>query len=292
MNTANHGKRASCRSLLFVFVALMALELPPAHGQTSAAAISASPQAGNTPAPPPVFDVAAIHQNISDQSGHSHIVSSSIDGDFKTINLSLRALIRWAFEMPETRILGGPSWIDTTKFDIDAKADGSVDAQLHLLSSDAGRWQKERMVQALLADRFKLVTHGETRELPIYALVVAKGGPRFGAIQANGTTINSGNGHIEVQASNSVSVFAEELARVAGRVVVDKTGIQGRYDLMLKWTPDDSPTAGLNGSTAAADASGPSIFTALQEQLGLKLEPQKGPVQVLVIDHIEMPSEN
>jgi uncharacterized protein (TIGR03435 family) len=194
--------------------------------------------------------------------------------------------------MPETRILGGPSWIDTTKFDIDAKADGSVDAQLHLLSSDAGRWQKERMVQALLADRFKLVTHGETRELPIYALVVAKGGPRFGAIQANGTTINSGNGHIEVQASNSVSVFAEELARVAGRVVVDKTGIQGRYDLMLKWTPDDSPTAGLNGSTAAADASGPSIFTALQEQLGLKLEPQKGPVQVLVIDHIEMPSEN
>jgi uncharacterized protein (TIGR03435 family) len=150
------------------------------------------------------------------------------------------------------------------------------------------------MVQALLADRFKLGTHVETRVLPVYALLVAKGGPRFGAVQANGTTINSGNGQIEVQGSNSVALLAEELAKNVGHVVVDKTGIEGRYNLALRWTPDrgTSPGFSVPERTSSAPDSPPSIFTALQEQLGLKLESQKGPVQVLVIDHIEMPSEN
>ena len=280
--------------LILLFVAgWIAVPAPRADGQTGAAGSLASPHAA-APVSAPVFDVAAIHRNVADQTGHSHIVSSPFDGNFKTVNVSLKALIRWAFEMPETRILGGPAWMETAKFDIDAKADSSVDAGMQALSSDAGRQQKERMVQALLADRFKLLSHTETRELPIYVLVVAKGGPRFGAIQSNGTTVNSGNGRIAVQGSNSVALLAEQLAKVVGRVVVDRTGIEGRYDLKLKWTPDDGATAwfnGTGGASAAAD-SGPSIFTALQEQLGLKLESQKGPVQVLAIDHVEMPSEN
>ena len=271
--------------------AMIVAALPTAWCQNPSAANTPIPQSRDVRAPTPVFDVAAIHQNVADRTGHSHIISSAHDGKFTSINVPLRALIRWAYEMPETRILGGPAWTDTTKFDIEARADSAVDAQLHALDSDAGKLQKERMLRALLADRFKLVTHTETRQLPIYALVVAKGGPRMGPVQSNGTTVNSGNGHIEVQASNSVPILAEQLANVVGRVVVDNTGIAGRYDLVLKWTPEDRADAGFNGGGTAQD-SGPSIFTALQEQLGLKLEPQKGPVEVLVIDRIEMPSEN
>lgn len=269
--------------------------VPAANGQTGAAQSSSKPSTVTSPAPAPVFDVAAIHQNKTDQSGHSHIISSPFDGHFRAINVSPMSLVRWAFEMPETRILSAPGWMNSTMFNIDAEADSSVDAQMRALTSEEGKARKQRMFQALLADRFKLAAHTETRELPIYALVVAKSGPRFGAIQANGTTINSGNGHIEVQGSNSVALLAEELAENVGRVVVDKTGIEGRYDLTLRWTPDSGAAPGLSASertTSAPDSSGPSIFAALQEQLGLKLESQKGPVQVLVVDHIEMPSEN
>ena len=112
---------------------------------------------------------------------------------------------------------------------------------MHNLTSDTGREQKGKMVQALLADRFRLAMHNETRELPIYTLIVAKGGPKLGALQESGSSVNTGNGRIEVQMSNSVAVLAEELSKVVGRDVVDKTGIAGRYDLKLRWTPDDRP---------------------------------------------------
>jgi len=246
---------------------------------------SAAPQQQSAPAllaaPAPVFDVAAIHPHIPEPHEHNSIVSSPFDGHFRAENVSVVMLIHWAYEMPETRILDAPGWAGTTHFNIDATADPAVDAALHQLTSDAGEKQKEKMVQALLADRFKLVTHIETRELPIYALVVAKGGAKLGDPKYSGTTFNYSRGHIEVDGSNSVAFLAEELSKETGRNVVDKTGITGRYNLKLQWTPDD----------AAAD-SGPSLFTALEEQLGLKLEPAKGPVQVLVIDHAEMPSAN
>ncbi len=249
----------------------------------------AAPQSQTTSSPAPAFDVAAIHPHISEPHEHNSIWSSPFDSHFKAENMSLVGLIHWAFNMPETRILDAPDWAKSTMFNIEATADSSVDAQMRNLTSDAGRLQKQKMVQALLADRFKLVTHTETRELPIYALVVAKGGPKLGPVQENGAIVNHGRGHIEVQSfTNSVSALAEELSKEVGRDVIDKTGIQGRYDLKLTWTPDDRVAS---SSDASAD-SGPSIFTALEEQLGLKLESQKGPVTVLVIDHAEMPSEN
>lgn len=274
--------------------ALIGLGGAALYGQAAASQSSATPQGGNAPDSAPLFDVEAIHRNIDDRSGRNHIYSSPLDGHFRAVNVSAKMLARWAFEMPETRIVGGPAWFNSTMFDIDAKADSVVDSRMAGLSSDAGRREKERMVRALLAERFKLATHIETRELPIYALVVAKGGAKLGAIQTNGTTINSGYGHMEVQGSNSVALLAEELAKVVGRVVQDKTGIDGRYNLVLKWSPDLASAPVPNGSagSSAGDNSGPSIFTAIEEQLGLKLESQKGPVEVLVIDHIEMPSEN
>lgn len=278
-----NGNRFNCREralLPWLFLGGMAVAvLVVTHAKASAARQQQSATAPLV-APAPVFDVAAIHPHIPDPHEHNSIWSSPTDGHFRAANVSVIMLIHWAYEVPETRILGAPGWAGTTYFNIDATADPSVDATLEKLTSDAARKQKEEMVQTLLADRFKLVMHTETRELPIYKLVVARGGAKLGDPKHSGTTFNYGRGHIEVEGSNSLAFLAEELSKETGRNVVDKTGITGRYDLKLQWTPDD-----------AAD-SGPSLFTALEEQLGLKLQPAKGPVQVLVIDHVEMPSAN
>jgi uncharacterized protein (TIGR03435 family) len=257
---------------------------------TDRAQSAASPSAQAAQPATPVFDVAAIHVHIPQPHDHNSIWSSPFNGQFKAANMSVVMLIQWAYEIPDTRILGAPGWARSTFFNIDAEADPSVDQQMHNLNSDAGRKVKERMLQALLTDRFQLVTHTETRELPIYALVVAKGGAKLGDIKdikSGGTMVNSWRDHLEVQGSNSLELLAQVLADALGRPVVDRTGIAGRYHLTLEWTPDDAASAPPIRSNAP-----PSIFTALQEQLGLKLESQKGPVQVLVIDHVAQPSSN
>jgi uncharacterized protein (TIGR03435 family) len=234
---------------------------------------------------PAVFDVAVIRPTSALSNDRSHIWSAPNDGNYKAQNVTLKQLIQSSFAMPASRILGGPSWLGSTRFDLEAKAGPSVDAQMKALSQDDARQQKRIMQQALLADRFHLVTHLETRELPIYALVITKDGVRT-LSQANGTMVDVGTGHMRIEGSdNTMAVLADQLSQIVGRVVVDKTGIQGRYLLTLKWTPDDAPPSD------KPDAP-PSIFTALQEQLGLKLEPQKGPVPVLVVDHADTPSDN
>jgi uncharacterized protein (TIGR03435 family) len=121
--------------------------------------------------------------------------------------------------------------------------------------------------------------------------VVAKGGPKFKPSEASGTTIDTGRSRIHVQGSdNTITLLARELAQSLGRVVLDNTGIDGRYDLTLSWTPDDGPPPMLNG--APDPNAPPEMFTAIQEQLGLKLESTKGPVPVIVVDHAAMPSVN
>src|SRR5208337_4125051 len=143
-------------------------------------------------------------------------------------NVTLSTLVHWAFEMPETRILNPPGWANATYFNIEASSDASVDEQMKHLTGEAGTQQKKKMVQALLANRFKLVMHTETREQPIYKLIVSKGAPKLGDDKSNGTTINHGRDHLEVQAANSLALLAEELSKEVGRPVVDKTGIVGR----------------------------------------------------------------
>lgn len=153
------------------------------------------------------------------------------------------------------------------------------------------------MFQKLLADRFKLAVHWEMRELPVYALIVAKKGsklqPAKETSQGSGTSAHSSRSGSQFTAKGVTlpelaQALSQELFRELGRDIIDKTEIKGRYDLTLNWTPD----AGAATDAASSADSGPSIFTAVQEQLGLKLEPAKAPVQVLVIDHAEMPSEN
>jgi len=258
-------------------------------------ALAASAALAQAPAATPSFDVASIRQNTTSTDGHNHIYNDHSESHFRTVNVSLKDLVQYAYSLPKSQILGGAPWFDTTMFDIDAKSDATVDAQLKALPDVEASQQKKLMLQVLLADRFQLKTHQETRELPEFNLVLAKGGPKFKPSDANGTTIsvNTGGGiqRIHVQGSdNTIELLDRELAQQVGRVVVDKTGIDARYDLTLRWTPDDRPAPMLNG--APDPNAPPDIFTAIQEQLGLKLEPGKGPVPVLVIDYVAMPSEN
>jgi uncharacterized protein (TIGR03435 family) len=242
----------------------------------------------------PAFEVAAIKLNQSG-SGSSH--SDTNNGRFTATNVSLKNVMEYsAYGIPGNRILGGPKWLDSTRFDIDAKMDDSVAEHLRTLAHGPRRLETQAMFQQLLADRFKLAVHWETRELSVYALTVAKKGPKLQptkeTTEGSGTSShNSGSGS-ELSAKGVTlpelaQALTQELSRELGRDVIDQTEIKGRYNLTLKWTQD----AGADDAAPSAD-SGPSVFTAVQEQLGLKLEPAKAPVRVLVIDRAEMPSEN
>jgi uncharacterized protein (TIGR03435 family) len=252
-------------------------------------------------APPtrPTFEVATIKRNTS-VSENARV--SAQTGRVTITNNPLRNIIRNAWGLQAFQIVGGPEWINTDRWDIVAKAEGNPRGPEMLA-----------MLQNLLADRFKLVTHRETREMPIYALVLAKPDRAFGPkLHASSTdcekemtaAIARGggpptdrvlcgmrivNGHLEM---NSVPManLARNLSPIAGRSVVDKTGLTGGFNAELTWTPDAS--LGNSHDTPSPASDGPSLFTAMQEQLGLKLDPQRGPVEVLVIDSVEHATED
>lgn len=248
------------------------------------AASTAQPQASASLAPTATltFDVASIRENLADHNGRSHIINSDHDGRFTTVNVPLGPTLQFAFGIPESQIDGIPSSLSSKKFDIEARSDPSVDAQLKSLPSDQAKAAKRRMIQALLAERFKLVAHTETRQLPIFNLVISKNGTTLQPSKKSHTYNVRRNRFSDEGAP--IAVLAEQLAEVLGRPVFDKTGLTAQYDINLTWTPD-------NAANPNSD-SGPDIFTAIQEQLGLKLEAAKGPVETLVVEHIEEPTPN
>ncbi|MGA3187847.1 MAG: TIGR03435 family protein [Bryobacteraceae bacterium] len=205
-------------------------------------------------------------------------------GRFTGSNLTVKFLIQFSYEVREFQIQGGPGWIGTQGYDITAKGGG-----------DATEEDVPPMMQALLKERFKLVLHRATKELPIYALVAAKGGPKMKASASSGekgVSMRTRRGLIEVQ-QITMAELATQLARILGRSVVDRTELAGEYDFKLEWTPDEAEPGGAREpGTIQVEGTGPSIFTALQEQLGLKLESTKGPVEILVIERVEKASEN
>jgi uncharacterized protein (TIGR03435 family) len=199
------------------------------------------------------------------------------------------------FNSLDDKFPGIPDWAKTRRFDIEAKVSGEDAETFRRLDFE----QRQLMVQAMLADRFKLQTHDEVLMQPVYVLAIAKGGPKLAeAKPAEGSdpggTIQRLRGQISgenVVVSQLVSVLTQTL----DRTVVDEAGLKGKYDFTLRWAPDDGvtqPSAGADAERVTPDVSGPSIFTAVQEQLGLRLEPAKRPVECLVVDHVEMPSEN
>jgi bla regulator protein blaR1 len=300
------------RRVLLGAVGAAAVAVPLAFGFMHPALSQAEPDV----LPDAKFEVASIRPARAGdgRTMMMRLLSRPDDGRLYADNVTLKMLIHMAYQVQDSQITGGPSWMDTDRFDIQATADSALDAELRKLTPDQGRAVKERMLQRLLADRFQLTLRHETKELPIYSLVVAKGGPKLPPTKVaddapgpdgvkapggmGGMFRSTGPGQITVERA-PVSMFAQFLARELNRTVLDKTGLTGRYDFSLQWTPDENeqpmgpPGGGPRPEGAPApQASGPSLFTALEDQLGLKLESQKGPVDVLGIDHVEKPSEN
>jgi uncharacterized protein (TIGR03435 family) len=255
----------------------------------------------------PEFEVASVKPN---KSGENFVRIQGPAGRFTATNVPVRLLIRTAYRLQDFQIVGGPAWLNTDRFDVVAKSE-----------EGATQDQTALMLRALLADRFKLAVHNEMRELPIYALVPARGDGRPGPqLRPAAADCTSARGRVagpppgpppaagrpacgsrmapgNIAAGGvTMATFAASLSQFVNRTVVDRTGLTGSYDLDLQWTPEQMPQLPPGAERPAflppIDPNGPSIFTAVQEQLGLKLDSQKGPVDVLVIDHLEQPTED
>jgi uncharacterized protein (TIGR03435 family) len=225
---------------------------------------------------PPAFEAASVKADTSG-SGNYGINSSKVQIVFT--NLALRQLIEQAYSVKPFE-LAGPDWLGTARFDIVAK-----------YPAETGNEQRSLMLQTLLAERFHLAIHRASKEMSGYALVVAKNGPKLVEVNPSGTGTSNGRGRFQDKAI-SMAGLADQLARELDRPVADKTGLTAVYDLKLEWTPDDQ--ASVKGDAAASEpAQWPSIFTALQEQLGLRLQTQKTPVEIIVVDRVDRePIEN
>ena len=234
--------------------------------------------------PAPAFEAASIKPSQDPPGSSSGITTST--GRISARNVTLKRCVRGAYGVEEPRILGGPKWVDEARYDIEAKAAGP-----------AGDHELMMMLQSLLTERFKLAFHRDTRALPGYALVLGNGGLKAKPSEPDaGSRTGSRWGSIEAAAC-TMAQLALKLSEVLHLPVADFTAVPGEFDFQLKWTSDEMqatpPDAGDRQATAAPDAaSGPSLFDALHEQLGLKLESRKVPAEVLVIDHAEKPSEN
>ena len=255
-------------------------------------------------APRPAFEVASIKLNKS--TAPFAMARPSPGGRLTLTNVPLQFAITIAYRIKAFQISGAPSWLTSERYDIEAKAEGnaSLDAMLPML-------------QTLLEDRLQFKFHRESKEIQVYALVVAKAGklhqaegdcpsrpagpppaPERGKLPSppcGGLLIFPG--HLSGQ-KVEIAQLMDTLSRVTGRIVLDKTNLTGKYDINLDYTPEQGQVQPPPGGTPGMfplpliDPNGPTLFTALQEQLGLKLESQKGPVEMIVIDHIERPSEN
>jgi uncharacterized protein (TIGR03435 family) len=237
--------------------------------------------------PRPAFEVASIKANkTAPNNSEIHFDPGRLTAE----NVPASFLIIWAYHVRMFQLSGGPGWINSEKFDIAAKLEGGASSQQVLL-----------MMQTLLEERFKLRLHRETKEHSVYTLVPAKSGIKLRASTADCEALAREDppgqpsrrqcgawfrGSTQFTGTKiSMTEFVEDLANLLERPVVDKTGFTENFDVTLQWTPDEQPPEN-------SDAPSPAIFTALQEQLGLKLESGKSPVETLVIDHIEKPDAN
>jgi uncharacterized protein (TIGR03435 family) len=250
----------------------------------------------------PTFDVASVKPNHSDDEPASVVLPG---GRYTATNVTLRTLVRSAYGVHDNQLVGGPSWINSERFDVIAKAEGYT-------TPSAFRDQARLMLRPLLADRFKLVLRRERRDLPVYALVLAKSGrgfgPQFrrsdardcnGVLKAMSTVAGAAEpavplpcgaeiyrpGHLAAR-SMALSNFVLNMSRWTDRVVVDRTGLEGKFDWDLQWMPED-----LTIDSAGAP-EGPSLFAALRDQAGFRLERQRSSVEVLVVEGAERPERD
>ena len=270
-------------------------------------------QTGSEPPRGPAFEVASIKPNKSGDRG-IQVDTPGVDR-FTATNVPLRDLIRFAYDIQDLRLIGGPDWIRSERFDIVAKAEQPFPAW-----TPAGPPMRLLlMVRTLLADRFNVVVHQETRELPAYALVVARDdrkfgpdirpstldcenqakkgpvpppGPGRGGVTEPTCGMRAGPGQMVIGGA-PMSQFATMLSNFVQRVVIDRTQLAGTFDFRLSWTPERIPQGAPPPGAPPlppVDPNGASLFSALQEQLGLKLESTRAPLEVLVIDRADRPT--
>lgn len=259
--------------------------------------------------PHAAFDVVTIKPS-KEAVGGMGLGRSSPNG-ISLINTTAKSLMRNAYGVKEELISGGPGWTGTSEYDVEAKI-LNTDAKTPSLTRD----QIKQMIQALLADRFKLVAHTEMKEIPVYELTIAKAGPKLQEAKSGDTYTNglkgpdgrTGAGFMMIVDGKfigqgiSISGLVDTLSLVLGRTVVDKTGLTGKYDITLQlprpegaagpMPPPSTNAATDRSANVSSETSSPAFFTVIEEQLGLKLHSAKGLGKTLVIDHIEKPSEN
>jgi uncharacterized protein (TIGR03435 family) len=242
----------------------------------------------------PAFEVASVKPAPPPTDNRMRVGMSGDAGRVNFSNVTLINIMTRAYSVKDKQI-SGPDWLKSERYDIVAT-----------LPTGASRDQIPLMLQTLLADRFKLTLHRETKVLPIYALVVGKNGPKLHEADAEGgLRISMGPKGRKMAGSVSIARLADTLSAFMDRPVLDMTELKGNFDIDLDWKPDEnqpspfggggirSPEGAEEKQTARDSADAPSIFTAVQEKLGLKLEVRKSPVEILIIDHAErVPTEN
>ncbi len=261
------------------------------------------PSSGSTPSLP-AFEVASVRVNRSGEPGHR--MQGRPDGRITITNAPLRTIIEMAFGLLPQQLTGGPGWLDSERFDIAAQTGQGLPPQ----TPGGPPGPAQLMLQRLLSERFKLAVHSETRELQIYALTLVREGGRLGPQMSPATTdceallaaygrgaaplpprsecsISGAPGRVSARGASMANFSRAILAGVVDAIVEDRTGLRGGFDFDLEFTVDP-------GTAPATDvgSNGASIFTALEEQLGLKLRSLRAPVDVLVIDRVERPTEN
>lgn len=278
---ASRSSVLASRLKLIVVAILLVVSLSSASAQTSQPPQSTISSARTSPLPA-AYDVVSVKPHKADDDGVGSWWRTTPTGF--AANGSVRGLIMSAYSLIMLDQLSGlPDWAERENFDVEGKLDSDTAEVFAKLSSSDQTRQRQLMLEALLADRFKLRVHIDTKDLPVYNLVVAKNGLKMKeapASENNGYSM--GMGQINSKGME-VSGLVISLSNLVGRKIIDRTGLTGRYEVKLTWAWNDDPGSG---------DSGASIFTALQEQLGLKLEPAKAPIDIVVIDHIERPSEN
>lgn len=273
----------------------------------------AQSQSATSPAPAFEYEVASIKPN---RSGGNIATASTTEARFMATNVTLQSLLLKAYGVQDFQISGAPSWLNAERFDIAAEMEDTVAEAIKKLDPAERGLARQQMLRALLMDRLRLSIHHENKDIPIYTLVIGRNGSKLkeakegdtypdglkssGGHGGTGIWQTGGRGGTEVVTGQGVSIadLAATLSRSLDRPVLDKTGLTGKYDFAFNWADmnqlqasSDNAPAG-RPATLPLDVGGPSLFSAIQEQLGLRLVSGKGPGDIIVIDHVERPSEN
>lgn len=304
MNASSLQKLNFAKKLLLTGAATMALAIPVTFGLLHPTASHAQDQAVGTAATP-TFESVSIKPDTTAENGmfRAKIAFSLNDGSFTARGITLEKLIQMAYRLQDSQLSGGPDWLKTQKFDIDAKLNPSVAQGLLQHTKDNKGFDDQVALKALLSQYFKLTVHAETKNLPVYELVVAEGGPKFK--EANEPRLLHFEPGELTSSGIPMRLLADELSHRLGQPVIDKTGLKSNYAFTLRWTPEPNETGDerrfmINSGqqppkvspVSEAQAPAPSISDALEQQLGLKLEARTDAVPVIVVDHAETPAEN